>query len=178
MSRPQFSAVLELLKPITWFPPMWAHMCGVVSSGVSGRWLPAGVGAVLAGPLVWATSQAFNDWFDRHLDAINEPGRPKPSGRCLGRRGLYVGCFWSVLSIVVGATLGPWGLVAAFVGLALARAYSAPPFRLKHRTVGGAIRRLRSATMVFRGQAAFFNQSGITPYVLGMLVSAFALPAG
>jgi hypothetical protein len=32
--------------------------------------------------------------------------------------------------------------------------------------------------MVFRGQAAFFNQSGITPYVLGMLVSAFALPAG
>ena len=32
--------VLELLKPITWFPPMWAFMCGVVSSGVpiAERW--------------------------------------------------------------------------------------------------------------------------------------------
>jgi chlorophyll synthase len=25
--------VLELLKPITWFPPMWAFLCGAVSSG-------------------------------------------------------------------------------------------------------------------------------------------------
>ena len=31
--RPQFSAVVELLKPITWFAPMWAYGCGVVSSG-------------------------------------------------------------------------------------------------------------------------------------------------
>ena len=30
---PQPSAILELLKPITWFPPMWAFACGVVSSG-------------------------------------------------------------------------------------------------------------------------------------------------
>ena len=26
-------AVLELLKPITWFPPMWAFICGAVSAG-------------------------------------------------------------------------------------------------------------------------------------------------
>ena len=25
---------LELLKPITWFAPMWAFACGVVSSGL------------------------------------------------------------------------------------------------------------------------------------------------
>ena len=30
-------AVLELLKPVTWFPPMWAFACGVVSSGASSR---------------------------------------------------------------------------------------------------------------------------------------------
>ena len=28
-------AVLELIKPITWFPPMWAYACGVISSGMS-----------------------------------------------------------------------------------------------------------------------------------------------
>ena len=27
-------AVLELIKPITWFPPMWAYACGVISSGM------------------------------------------------------------------------------------------------------------------------------------------------
>lgn len=26
--RPALRDVLELLKPITWFPPMWAFMCG------------------------------------------------------------------------------------------------------------------------------------------------------
>ncbi|MCA3655130.1 MAG: bacteriochlorophyll/chlorophyll a synthase, partial [Methylobacterium sp.] len=32
-SHPQPRALLELLKPITWFPPMWAYLCGVVSAG-------------------------------------------------------------------------------------------------------------------------------------------------
>ncbi|MEM0924349.1 MAG: bacteriochlorophyll/chlorophyll a synthase, partial [Pseudomonadota bacterium] len=26
-------AVLELLKPVTWFPPMWAFLCGLISAG-------------------------------------------------------------------------------------------------------------------------------------------------
>ena len=30
---PAPAAVLELLKPITWFPPMWAFACGVLASG-------------------------------------------------------------------------------------------------------------------------------------------------
>lgn len=131
MSKPQLSAVLELLKPITWFAPMWAYLCGVVSSGVSIRWGAALVGAILAGPLVCATSQAVNDWFDRDVDAINEPRRPIPSGRIPGRWGLYIGIGWTVLSLIVASTLGPWVLVAAIVGLTLAWAYSAPPYRLK-----------------------------------------------
>jgi chlorophyll synthase len=132
-SRPAPSAVLELLKPITWFAPMWAFGCGVVSSGASpsGRWPVVAAGIVLAGPLVCATSQAANDWFDRHVDAINEPGRPIPSGRIPGRWGLWIAIGWTLLSLLVAATLGPWGFGAAAVGLALAWAYSAPPIRLK-----------------------------------------------
>ena len=30
----RFVAQRGLLKPVTWFPPMWAFLCGVVSSGV------------------------------------------------------------------------------------------------------------------------------------------------
>ena len=126
-------AVVELLKPITWFPPMWAMACGVVSTGLplAASWPTLTAGVLLAGPMVCATSQAANDWFDRHVDAINEPHRPIPSGRLPGRTGLYVAIVWTVLSLAVATALGVWGFAAAAVGLALAWAYSAPPLRLK-----------------------------------------------
>jgi chlorophyll/bacteriochlorophyll a synthase len=133
MPRPQLSAVVELLKPITWFPPMWAFACGVVASGVplGTQWPLAVVGVLLAGPLVCATSQAVNDWFDRHVDAINEPQRPIPSGRLPGRWGLGLAIAWTALSLLTATVLGPWGFAAAALGLVLAWAYSAPPLRLK-----------------------------------------------
>lgn len=131
--RPAFSAVTELFKPITWFPPMWAFACGVVASGVAmqGKWALALVGIALAGPFVCATSQAVNDWYDRHVDAINEPHRPIPSGRMPGQWGLYLALLWTLISLLVATALGPWGFGAAIVGLLLAWAYSAPPVRLK-----------------------------------------------
>ena len=130
---PALPAVVELLKPITWFPPMWAYSCGVVSAGLAtgGRWPEITLGVLLAGPLVCGTSQAVNDWFDRHVDAINEPHRPIPSGRIPGRWGLYVAIGWTLLSLLVAALIGTVVLAAAVVGLALAWAYSAPPVRLK-----------------------------------------------
>jgi len=130
---PALRDVIELLKPITWFPPMWAFMCGAVSSGagLDGRWLFVLGGVLLAGPLVCGTSQAVNDWFDRHVDAINQPERVIPSGRIAGRWGLYIAIIATGLSALVGWMLGPIVFVASLVGLALAWAYSAPPFRLK-----------------------------------------------
>ncbi|OGA99467.1 MAG: bacteriochlorophyll/chlorophyll a synthase [Burkholderiales bacterium RIFCSPHIGHO2_12_FULL_69_20] len=112
---------------------MWAFGCGVVASGapVAERWGLVLVGVLLAGPLVCATSQAVNDWFDRHVDAINEPQRPIPSGRMPGRWGLYIAVLWTLLSLAVALVLGPVGFAAAAVGLLLAWAYSAPPMRLK-----------------------------------------------
>jgi chlorophyll/bacteriochlorophyll a synthase len=132
-SRPAPAAVLELLKPITWFAPMWAFGCGVVSSGGSivDRWPVVIAGILLAGPLVCATSQAANDWYDRHVDAINEPKRPIPSGRIPGQWGFYIALAWTALSLLVAGLLGSWVLAAAILGLALAWVYSAPPVRLK-----------------------------------------------
>ena len=126
-------AALELLKPITWFPPMWAMACGIVSSGVSldGRWHLLVIGVLLAGPLLCGASQVVNDWFDREVDAINEPQRPIPSGRVPAAWGLCMAVVWSALSAVVAWQLGSWVFGATLVGLALAWAYSAPPFRFK-----------------------------------------------
>ncbi|WP_158806987.1 chlorophyll synthase ChlG [Beijerinckia sp. L45] len=133
MAHPAPAAVLELFKPITWFPPMWAFGCGLISSGVSlqNHWPVATTGILLAGPLVCATSQAANDWYDREVDAINEPNRPIPSGRIPGSWGFYIACVWTLVSLAVAYALGQWVFIAAAIGLALAWAYSAPPLRLK-----------------------------------------------
>ena len=56
-----------------------------VPGGVpSGSWPLAVRGVVLAGPVVCGMSQAANDGCDRHVDAMNEPHRPIPSGRIPG----------------------------------------------------------------------------------------------
>ena len=49
MSRPQLSAVLELLKPITWFPPMWAFACGVGLASQRRMSRPAGLSRAARG---------------------------------------------------------------------------------------------------------------------------------
>jgi len=125
--------VLALLKPLTWFPPIWAFGCGVVSSGVAvgERWPFLIAGVALTGPLVCGTSQAVNDWYDRHVDAINEPARPIPSGRIPGRWGLGIAVAGTCVSLGVAAATGAWVFAATVLGLMLAWAYSAPPFRLK-----------------------------------------------
>ena len=163
---PSGSAVLELLKPITWFPPMWAFLCGVVSSGVglSHHWPMTLAGVVLAGPAICATSQATNDWFDRHVDAINEPGRPIPSGRIPGRWGLYIAIFWTGLSLVLAVTLGTAVFGAAVLGLLLAWAYSAPPLRLKEAGWWGLV----TVALCYEGLAWF----------TGAAVMAGGLPDG
>ncbi|NBO82234.1 MAG: chlorophyll synthase ChlG [Betaproteobacteria bacterium] len=132
-ASPDPMAVAELLKPITWFPPMWAFTCGVIASDVELRsnWHLILIGLLLTGPLVCASSQAVNDWFDRHVDAINEPGRPIPSGRLPGRWGLAIAIIWSGLSLIIATGLGPWGFAATVLALMLAWAYSMPPLRFK-----------------------------------------------
>ncbi|MEO1154630.1 MAG: chlorophyll synthase ChlG, partial [Pseudomonadota bacterium] len=81
--------------------------------------------------VVCGMSQAANDWCDRHVDAINEPNRPIPSGRIPGRWGLYVALAMSALALWMGSFLGPWGFGATVFGVIAAWAYSAEPIRLK-----------------------------------------------
>jgi chlorophyll synthase len=125
--------MLRLIKPITWFPPMWAYLCGAVSTGMpaTGQWGMILLGMALAGPITCGMSQAANDWCDRHVDAINEPDRPIPSGRIPGRWGLYIALAMSVMSLMVGYQLGPWGFGATIIAVLAAWAYSAEPVRMK-----------------------------------------------
>jgi chlorophyll synthase len=160
LGAPAAADVLALLKPVTWFPPIWAFICGVVSSGapVDGRWPFIVGGALLTGPLVCGASQAANDWFDRHVDAINEPDRPIPSGRVAGNWGLRIALVTSLLSIGVAATLGMWVLLATLAALAIGWTYSAPPWRLKASGVAGPA----SCALAYEGLTWFTGAAVMT----------------
>ena len=161
---PPLAACIELLKPITWFPPMWAFGCGVASVAVTSySWSLLITGVVLCGPLVCGTSQAVNDWFDRHVDAINEPNRPITSGRIAGRWGLWISLAWTTVSLLVSTALGSVGFVATAIGLLLAWLYSAPPVRLKRNGWWG-------------NAAVGLCYEGL-PWVTGAAVMSMAMPS-
>jgi chlorophyll synthase len=122
---------------------------------------------MLAGPLICATSQVVNDWYDRHVDAINEPGRPIPSGRIPGQWGLYLGIAWTGLSLLAAVALGPVVLGAAVLGLFLAWIYSAPPLRLKENGWWGntAVAFSYEGLPWITGAAVMSSAAGIDPRI-------------
>ncbi|HBB33766.1 MAG TPA: chlorophyll synthase ChlG [Cyanobacteria bacterium UBA8803] len=133
---------LQLMKPITWIPLIWGVVCGAASSG-GYSWtvediLKAAACMLLSGPLMAGYTQTMNDFYDREIDAINEPYRPIPSGAIsipqvvtqilillLAGIGVAYGLdIWTghEFPIMTCLTLG---------GGFLAYIYSAPPLKLK-----------------------------------------------
>ncbi len=140
-NQPSLKVTLELIKPVTWFPPMWAFICGAVSSGnlTSDKSGILFLGIVLCGPLVCGMSQAANDWCDRHVDIINEPNRPIPSGRMPGKWGLWIAIIMTIISITLGFLMGIWCFVATLIAVVFAWLYSLEPIRLKRSGILGPL---------------------------------------
>jgi chlorophyll synthase len=114
---------------------MWAFLCGAIASGGTGS-DPADIGRILLGvlmawPILCGVSQVINDYFDREIDALNEPDRLIPSGQVSM---LQVFGTVAVLIVIGGGIalfLGRGVLLLTFAGLLFAIAYSAPPVRAK-----------------------------------------------
>ncbi len=129
---------LSLMKPITWVPVVWSFWCGAVGGG--GLIASPDVllkllgGLLLSGPLLCGMSQAINDYFDREVDAVNEPWRVLPSGRITLRRTYQIIAGLGFGGLLVAYWLGPVVTLLAFFGIFMAHNYSAPPVRLKRFT--------------------------------------------
>uniref|UniRef100_A0A0G4H915 Chlorophyll synthase n=1 Tax=Chromera velia CCMP2878 TaxID=1169474 RepID=A0A0G4H915_9ALVE len=147
---------LQLTKPITWVPLSLVVMCGAAASGnyhwiwnpldVSDRNAALGLedavkgflAVVLAGPFSEGFAQTINDWYDREIDAINEPHRPIPSGAISKEE-----VFQQLWALFLGGTLlagaldwwsghqQPTVLGIALLGYLVSYIYSAPPLKLK-----------------------------------------------
>lgn len=134
---------LSLMKPITWVPVMWSFLCGAAGAGgFSFTWensLRLAVGLLLAGPLLCGMSQVINDYFDREVDAVNEPWRALPSGRVTLREAQSVIAILGFIGLLVAYWLNPVVLGLGLLGIFLAHNYSAPPLRLKRYTWPGPL---------------------------------------
>ena len=133
---------LQLMKPVTWIPLIWGVVCGAAASGNFQWRLPDVLASVacmlMSGPLLAGYTQTINDYYDREIDAINEPYRPIPSGAIpLGQVKLQI---WVLLlaGLAVAWGLDRWAnhtspvlLLLALAGSFVSFIYSAPPLKLK-----------------------------------------------
>ena len=133
---------LQLMKPITWIPLIWGVVCGAASSGHF-NWslehvLISLACMLMAGPFMTGYTQTINDYYDRELDAINEPYRPIPSGAISLPQ--VQAQIWVLLlgGIAIAYGLDRWAghafptiTVLAVGGSFLSYIYSAPPLKLK-----------------------------------------------
>ncbi|MEN9214323.1 MAG: chlorophyll synthase ChlG [Gloeomargarita sp. DG02_3_bins_56] len=139
---PKWRLRLQLMKPITWIPLIWGVLCGSASSG-GFEWTLEDILKVLtcmllSGPLMTGYTQTLNDFYDRDIDAINEPYRPIPSGAIPLPE--VIAQIWFLLLSGLGLALlldtwsgQDWPVITtiALIGTLLAFIYSAPPLKLK-----------------------------------------------
>ncbi len=133
---------LQLMKPITWIPLLWGVICGAAASGnytwTISNFLASLACMIMSGPLLTGYTQTINDYYDREIDAINEPSRPIPSGAIsLTQVKLQI---WVLLLLGLSIAYGldvwakhstPSLLFLALGGSFVSYIYSAPPLKLK-----------------------------------------------
>lgn len=133
---------LQLMKPITWIPLIWGVVCGAASSGgYTWTWedlLKTATCMLLSGPVMVGYTQTLNDFYDREIDAINEPYRPIPSGVISVPQVITQIVVLLVAGIGLAYILDSWAghefptiTCIAIGGAFLAYIYSAPPLKLK-----------------------------------------------
>ena len=133
---------LQLMKPITWIPLIWGVVCGAASSGgytwTGENLLKALICMLLAGPLMAGYTQTLNDFYDREIDAINEPYRPIPSGAISLSQVVTQIIILLLGGIGTGYLLDVWAghefpvlTCLAIGGAFVSYIYSAPPLKLK-----------------------------------------------
>lgn len=168
---PLWKIRLQLCKPVTWPPLLFGVVAGTCASGnfdwsnASGEdWAKLALMMFTSGPVLVGYTQTLNDWYDKDLDAINEPYRPIPSGKIteteVWQQIIVLGVLGLVLSGVIDVWQGhtfPAVFLVAVVGVVTAYIYSAPPLKLKANWATGcyALGASYVALPWWAGQSAF-----------------------
>ena len=98
----KLSGYLRLMRPVNCLMMGFAVIVGaaLANSNSSSLWLNLIYGFI-TGFVLTAASMAINDYYDREIDAVNEPNRPIPSGSIKPKEALF---FASILTTIGFAT--------------------------------------------------------------------------
>jgi chlorophyll synthase len=181
---------VQLTKPVTWPPLVWGVVCGAAASG-NFHWTVDDVAKsfvcmMMSGPCLTGYTQTLNDWYDREIDAINEPYRPIPSGAISENE--VITQIWVLLlgGLGLARILDVWAghdvpiiFYLAIGGSLVSYIYSAPPLKLKQNGWSGNLALGASYISLpwWAGQALFGT---LTPeiIVLTLLYSIAGLGIG
>ena len=126
---------IALMKPVTWFPPTIAFICGTIASGTTKFEFTTvsqiALGALMAGPILCGLSQVINEYCDREVDAINEPQRPIPAGLVTHRHVFVTIAVLTIIGLAMSLFFGMQVVYITLIGMLFAVMYSAEPFRAK-----------------------------------------------
>ena len=122
----QFTGFIKLMRPINCVMMSLAVLVGAVLATPSFSnfsWLNILFGA-LTGFTLTAASMAVNDYYDRDIDAINEPLRPIPSGAVAIKAALVFTCVLSVIGFVFAFLTSIICLIAAVIAWVVMLTYT------------------------------------------------------
>ncbi|WP_186313352.1 geranylgeranylglycerol-phosphate geranylgeranyltransferase [Halorubrum salsamenti] len=108
--------VLELARPGNCVAAAVLTATGAFVAGAGDALAPAAIAAVTTSFAV-AAGNAINDYFDREIDAINQPDRPIPRGAVSPRGALGVSGVWFAAAVALALALPPLALAIAGVNL-------------------------------------------------------------
>ena len=95
------AGVLRLIRPVNCTMMGFAVVVGAAIGGPGflGSW-PSLVLGFLSGFTLTGGAMAINDYYDREIDTINEPGRPIPSGAVTPREALAISLALSTVGLL------------------------------------------------------------------------------
>ena len=163
---------IEIMRPVNSVMLGLAIIIGAFITGgtqILGDWVSL-IYAFLTGFTMSGAAMAINDYYDREIDAINEPHRAIPSGRISPRSAVVFTGFLSVIGLassymvslealliavfawIVMMTYSMWGKKTGFLGNLMVSASVALPFMY-----GGVMTGSLAASLSFSGIAFLAN---------------------
>ena len=120
------SGYLRLMRPINCIMMGIAVIVGMVLANPDFskfQFLNA-VNGFLTGFMLTASSMAINDYYDREIDAVNEPNRPIPSGLIKPEDALVFAIILAVIGVIAASLINTLCLLTAVVSWIISVVYA------------------------------------------------------
>ncbi len=117
---------MRLMRPVNCLMMGFAVAVGAAlanPANLKASWLNVAYGFV-TGFMLTAASMAINDYYDREIDAVNEPNRPIPSGAIRPKAVLVFASILTVMGFVAAYLTSPYCLLAAVAAWLMFSAYT------------------------------------------------------